>query len=157
MSKFLTICEEFDPNYQGDPKWELIDFLKSKGVNVSLVKGTDMVYIDTGSKTIAVTVSSQEKHYWVTELAKKSHEKRVLTKQKKKLKEALTEKLINEGIVTLNKQTLDSLENSEKIDDINEKLHDVEAAINYLEYIVKNVVFIGNDIKNIISWKQLNE
>jgi heterodisulfide reductase subunit C len=99
----------------------------------------------------------EEKHYWVTELAKKSHEKRVLTKSKKKLKEALTEKLINEGIVTLNKQTLDSLENSEKIDEINEKLHDVEAAINYLEYIVKNVVFIGNDIKNIISWKQLNE
>ncbi len=99
----------------------------------------------------------EEKHYWVTELAKKSHEKRVLTKQKKKLKEALTEKLINEGIVTLNKQTLDSLENSEKIDDINEKLRDVDAAINYLEYIVKNVVFIGQDIKNILSFKQLNE
>lgn len=60
MSKFLTLIEEFDPNSQGDPKWELIDFLKSKGVSVSLVQGTDMVYIDTGSKTIPVTVSQTE-------------------------------------------------------------------------------------------------
>ena len=60
MSKFLEICEEFDPNSQGDPKWELIDFLKSKGVPVSLVKGTDMIYINLGSKTIPVTVSQPE-------------------------------------------------------------------------------------------------
>lgn len=60
MSKFLEICEEFDPNSNGDPKWELIDYLKSKGCHVSLVKGTDMIYIDTGSKTIPVTVSQPE-------------------------------------------------------------------------------------------------
>jgi len=60
MSKFLHLIEEFDPNSQGDPKWELIDFLKSKGINVSLVQGTDMVYIDTGNGTIAVNVSQPE-------------------------------------------------------------------------------------------------
>lgn len=60
MSKFLTLIEEFDPNSQSDPKWDLIDFLKSKGVPVSLVQGTDMVYIDTGSKTIPVTVSQTQ-------------------------------------------------------------------------------------------------
>jgi len=60
MSKFLSLLEEFDPQNSSDPKWELIDFLKSKGVPVSLVKGTDMVYIDTGSKTIALTVSNNE-------------------------------------------------------------------------------------------------
>lgn len=99
----------------------------------------------------------EEKHYWVTELAKKHHEKRVLTKTKKKLKEALTEKIVNEGIVTLNKQTLDSMENSDEINEINEKIHDVESTISYLDYIVKNIVFIGQDIKNILSWKQLSE
>lgn len=57
MGKFLELCEEFDPKNNGDPKWELVDFLKSKGVNVSIVRETDMIYIDTGSKTIAVTVS----------------------------------------------------------------------------------------------------
>lgn len=60
MSRFLQILEEYSPENTGDPKWELIDFLKSKGVPVSLVKGTDMLYVDTGSKTIALTVSNTE-------------------------------------------------------------------------------------------------
>lgn len=60
MSKFLNLIEEFDPENNGDPKWELIDFLKSKGINVSLVRDTDMLYIDTGSKTIAVNISQAE-------------------------------------------------------------------------------------------------
>lgn len=60
MSKFLNLLEEFNPENTGDPKWELIDFLKSKGVNVSLVRNTDMIYIDTGSKTIALTISNTE-------------------------------------------------------------------------------------------------
>jgi hypothetical protein len=60
MSKFLNLIEEFNPENNGDPKWELIDFLKSKGINVSLVRDTDMLYIDTGSKTIAVNISQAE-------------------------------------------------------------------------------------------------
>jgi len=60
MSKFLSLCEQFDPASAGDPKWELIDFLKSKGINVSPVNNTDMLYIDTGSNTIPITVGSNE-------------------------------------------------------------------------------------------------
>lgn len=60
MSRFLNLCEEFNPQNSGDPKWELIDFLKSKGIKVSLVRDTDMLYIDTGSKTIAVNISGNE-------------------------------------------------------------------------------------------------
>ena len=60
MSKFLSVLEQFSPENTGDPKWELIDFLKSKGVPVSLVRGTDMIYVDTGSKTIALTISNNE-------------------------------------------------------------------------------------------------
>ena len=60
MSKFLNLCEEFNPKNTEDPKWKLIDFLKSKGINVSLVRNTDMLYIDTGTDTIAVNVSSSE-------------------------------------------------------------------------------------------------
>jgi len=60
MNKFLTLIEEFDPRNTSDPKWKLIDFLKSKGINVSLVRDTDMVYIDTGEDTIAVNVSQPE-------------------------------------------------------------------------------------------------
>lgn len=60
MSKFLHICEENDPQNTEDPKWKLVDFLKSKGINVSLVRNTDMIYIDTGSDSIAITVSDTE-------------------------------------------------------------------------------------------------
>jgi hypothetical protein len=59
-SKFLNLCEELSPENSSDPKWELIDFLKSKGVNVSVIQDTDMLYIDTGTKTIAVTISNNE-------------------------------------------------------------------------------------------------
>lgn len=58
MSKFLELVESHNP--KGSPKWELIDFLKSKGINVSSVKNTDMVYIDTGTRTIAVSISETE-------------------------------------------------------------------------------------------------
>lgn len=60
MKKFLTLCEELDPAASADPKWDLKDFLESKGIKVSIVQGTDSLYIDTGSKNIAVTVSTAD-------------------------------------------------------------------------------------------------
>lgn len=60
MSRFLNLCEEHDPRNSSDPKWELIDFLKSKGIKVSPIKNTDMLYIDTGSNSIAISISSVE-------------------------------------------------------------------------------------------------
>jgi hypothetical protein len=59
-SKFLNLCEQLSPENSSDPKWELIDFLKSKGINVSIVRDTDMLYVDTGTKTIAITISQNE-------------------------------------------------------------------------------------------------
>jgi uncharacterized protein YjbJ (UPF0337 family) len=60
MKKFLALLEELDPTTQGHPKWDLLDFLKSKGINASGVKGTDTIYIDTGEKNIAITVTNTE-------------------------------------------------------------------------------------------------
>lgn len=56
MSKFLDLVESLSPNASTD-LWDLVDFLKSKNINVSVIQNTDILYIDTGSKTIAVTVS----------------------------------------------------------------------------------------------------
>lgn len=56
MQRFIDLCEKHDPN--GDmSKWDLLDFLKEKGINASSVRDTDMIYVDTGEKTIALTVS----------------------------------------------------------------------------------------------------
>jgi len=59
MGKFLELCEEFNPNNNGD-KWELIEFLKSKGINATLVQNTDMINISIGPKTVSINVSSSE-------------------------------------------------------------------------------------------------
>lgn len=113
MSKFLNLCEEFDPKNSGDPKWDLIDFLKSKGIHASLVRDTDMIYIDTGSRNIAITVSAEEEAQSVnqelTDIAnaggtnapkatqilnqKKRQEPRLIKKAGDDLKE--TEKMLN--------------------------------------------------------------
>jgi hypothetical protein len=60
MDKFLKLCEEFDPINNGNPKLDLMDFLRSKGVNVSSVRDTDMLYIDIGEDVVAITVSMPE-------------------------------------------------------------------------------------------------
>ena len=60
MSRFLTLIEKNDPSNETDPKWELVDFLKSKGINVSSIRNTNMLYIDTGRSSIAITVSKND-------------------------------------------------------------------------------------------------
>jgi len=60
MSQFLSLCEEFDPNNSGSAKWQLKDFLESKGITVSIVRGTNMLYISTDSETVAVEVVEQD-------------------------------------------------------------------------------------------------
>lgn len=58
MSKFLRLCEEYSDST--NQVWALKDFLESKGIKVSLVRGTNTLYIDTGTETIAVDVSVPE-------------------------------------------------------------------------------------------------
>ena len=60
MSKFLNLIEQFDPQNTEDPKWKLIDYLKSKGIHVELVRDTDMLYIHTDGDVVAVNVSIPE-------------------------------------------------------------------------------------------------
>jgi hypothetical protein len=98
-----------------------------------------------------------EKHFWVTELITIKNSRNVLLKKKKKLKQALTEKVIKDGIVNLNKKTLDDIENSDQFEDINNTLEEMDSLVEYLELIVKNITFIGNDFKNILTLKQLQE
>ena len=60
MSQFLELCEKFDPNNSGSSKWQLKDFLESKGIIASIVKGTNMLYISTDSETVAVEVIEKD-------------------------------------------------------------------------------------------------
>lgn len=126
MSKFLSICESHDPSNSSDPKWELVDFLKSKGINASIVRNTDMVYIDTGSRTIAVTISEMEEdeinmggNYSVDDEVEKVGNKansglkgmaaRALGTNPQKAKSAMKkrQKLVGKAINVYNKKTQD--------------------------------------------------
>jgi len=60
MSRFLSILEEYNPENTEDPKWDLIDFLKSKDVNVRLDRLSGMIFVDTGSKEIPLQVSGMD-------------------------------------------------------------------------------------------------
>lgn len=60
MAKFFDLCEAHDPSNDVNPTYALYDFLKSQGIPVSLVRGTNMLYIDTGTQTIPVTIATPE-------------------------------------------------------------------------------------------------
>ena len=96
-----------------------------------------------------------EKHYWVSCLIDAKNERYRAIKAKKKTKESLTKKIIEEGVVNLNKQTLDNLENTESMENLNDLIHDLDMKIEYLELCVKNITFIGNDMKNILELRRL--
>ena len=98
-----------------------------------------------------------EKHFWVARFIEAKIERSNLNKQKKKLKEAVIEELVNDSPVAITKQTMDRIDNSPQLETINDKLKDIDFLIEYLELVVKTISFIAQDIKNIIEIKKLEE
>jgi Na+-translocating ferredoxin:NAD+ oxidoreductase RnfG subunit len=98
-----------------------------------------------------------EKHFWVCRLIDAKIEKDKLYKQKEATKQVLQKKLVEEAPVKLNKQVLDDLDKTPSLENINQKIKEQEYLIEYLEKLVNQITFIGNDIKNIINIKQLQE
>lgn len=96
-----------------------------------------------------------EKHYWVDRLIDAKRLKFKLLKERKLLKDANIKKAIAEGVVSLSKQTLDKLENTKDIEDIDEKIQEQELLIEYLDLIVKHITYIAHDIKNILTIKEM--
>ena len=98
-----------------------------------------------------------EKHFWVSRMVEAKAAKHKLVIQKNKLKRALIDKMVNDGVVSITKKTLDDIEKSEKFEELNEKLGDLEILIEYLDNVVKCITFIGQDMKNILTLKGMNE
>lgn len=97
-----------------------------------------------------------EKHFWVCRLIDAKIEKDSLYKSKIDIKNALQKKIKAESPVALNSRMLDDL-NSPSLSVINQKIKEHEFLVEYLERLVSQITFIGNDIKNIISIKTLQE
>ena len=96
-----------------------------------------------------------EKHYWVERLIDAKRLKFKLQKERKQQKDANIKKAINEGVVNLSKQTLDKLENTKEIEELDEKIQDQELLIEYLEQVVRHITYIAQDIKNILTIKEM--
>lgn len=96
-----------------------------------------------------------EKHFWVERLIDAKRLKFKLLKERKVQKDANIKKAIQEGVVNLTKQTLDKLDNTEEIEIIDEKIQDNDLLVEYLEHIVKHITYIAQDIKNILTIKEM--
>jgi hypothetical protein len=60
MAKFLTLCEQLDPQNSSDPKWDLVEFLNSKGIDAVPVQDTDTIQIDIGGRMVSVNLANNE-------------------------------------------------------------------------------------------------
>ena len=95
------------------------------------------------------------KHSWIYRLVSAKIDKSKLLKAKKKIKEALIESKIATGVVNLSKTTLDGIENDVKLEDINERLAELEFLIEYLDRVVNMISWIHQDMKNRIDHRKL--
>lgn len=98
-----------------------------------------------------------EKHFWVCRLIDAKIEKDKLYKAKASTKQTLQKKLMEESPVVLNKQVMDDLDKTPSLENINQKIKEQEYLIEYLEKLVSQITFIGNDIKNILELKKIQE
>ena len=98
-----------------------------------------------------------EKHFWVCRLIDAKIDKDKLYKLKASTKHTLQKKLMEESPVALNKQYLDDLDKTPSLEAINQKIKEQEYLIEYLEKLVSQITFIGNDIKNILELRKLQE
>lgn len=97
-----------------------------------------------------------EKHFWVCRLIDAKIEKDRLYKSKTATKNALQKKIKAESPVALNNRMLDDLD-SPSLEAIDQKIKEQEMLVEYLERLVGQITFIGNDIKSIIELKKLQE
>ena len=118
-----------------------------------LVTITDM-NLDDRAKRIPY-----EKHIWISRMTDAKIVRMKLFKKKRSLRNDAISKLIKESpvAIVINKKILDDIDNSTNLTDINEKIQDYDFLIEYLELTIKAIMFIAQDIKNIILLKEMRE
>jgi hypothetical protein len=93
-----------------------------------------------------------EKHFWVERLIESKRNLIKLERKRKKVIEGVTNQLVSNSPVRVEKKTI--LE-SESVEKINEDIQDIKILIEFLDKVVSNISFIAQDIKNIIAIKQM--
>lgn len=115
----------------------------------------EFVNIDDFNMEERVKKIPSQKHFWVARLIEAKQEKVNLHRKRAKQRHENIKKAKEEGIINFSKQTLDKLDQTKEIEEIDEKLEDINLLIEFLELTVKNVSFIAKDIQNIIDLRRL--
>lgn len=120
----------------------------------TFVSDIDDINIEEKLKKVPV-----QKHYFVARLIDAKITKNNLEKKLSNLRKKEIGKIVNEGSpANLNNKTISSMaDNSEDIIKVKDDIKELEFIIEYLELAVKQITFIGNDFKNIIEYKKLQE
>lgn len=97
-----------------------------------------------------------EKQFFLSEWGKCKIKLHQLKRKKSKLRDSATKKLLEKSPVALNKKSLDDIDNSPDFSELNSEIEDEELILSILDSIVKQISFIGTDIKNIIEITRIN-
>lgn len=97
-----------------------------------------------------------EKHYYVARYIDAKRDKDRLQYKLKKFYKMSEEEALKDSPVNLNKRELEQNFNDlEDVVKVKEKIHELDYVIEYLDMVIRQITFIGNDMKNIIEWKKL--
>lgn len=98
-----------------------------------------------------------EKSYWANVLSETEQEIKSLERKKKYIIKTLQKKLIDNSEIKINKSTLDKIEESQDVEEINLQIDELKLNFKQLERIYDCVKYIAKDFENIIKFIQLQE
>lgn len=98
------------------------------------------------------------KHFWVARLMDAKINKSKLLSKKKQHKKELVSRIISESPIKITTQTAESAaENTSEIENINDKLKELDYIIEYLEKVEKIFSSMHWEIKNIVQINQMEQ
>jgi DNA-dependent RNA polymerase auxiliary subunit epsilon len=117
----------------------------------------DLHIDDFNLKTTQMKLPTR-KHFWVARLIDAKVEKGKLLSKKKQHKKELVSRIIAESPVKITTQTAEAAaENTTDIENINEKLKELDYIIEYLEKVEKIFSSMHWEIKNIVQINQMEQ
>jgi uncharacterized protein YecA (UPF0149 family) len=133
---YLIIMSEFIKNYERY-KLEFDEWSKFSMMNI-------------GDKSMQAVNKKQEV---VARLYDTKRDKEILLKRKAKLRKQTIDGMIenNKVSVIIDKNTIDKIDNSDVMNEVNELIKDADFLISYLQDMVKVWMYIAQDIKNTLD------
>jgi hypothetical protein len=110
--------------------------------------------MNIGEKTMSAV---SQKQWAVARLHDTKRELVKLNKDKKKLKQSIVDKIAENSPVSIDKKSMEAIDNLPQLEEMNEEIKDCEFVIKYLEDVVKMYQYVNQDIKNIIDVIRLEQ